>query len=794
MQPRNPKESGIVLLTVLLLMLILSAIMAGFFFTVLGEQQVARSGRDNVVAFYGAEGGLEQLSAGLAQLFESTASPAIAQINALSTPTYTPPHVTYLTYTVGCPDAPCTNPIPSASGVIGGSSPLAGLPGIITPFTLTVVANSPNHTQVKLVRQVQLVAVPIFEFGIFSQTDLSFFAGPNFDFGGRVHTNGYLFLAEGDGHTLTLSDKVTAYKDIIRAQLANGVSNASSSHAGTVNGIVTVGGCPGSTSTCRPLDLTEGSVTGGPGSSVNPSWHSLSLSIYNANIRNGDTGAKRLNLAIALAGAQPVDLIRRALPTDTANTAQERLMNKASLRILLSDTAAALPGKGTNDANGYPAVIPLGTTLNASLPLVPAGTGGAGAVGGIYDYVVDPCHPPIALSSGPVPPGGATNASQDNDFMTPTNTPLLGGFIEIDIQLAANPGTWTPVTMEILQQGIERPYTNTAPYTNTGTPPTGTCVTGGRPFYPIVHLEQINTWARSGNSLGAPAGRVPGSTDPWDYMPLNMYDTREGSKRDTNDGNIYLNGVMSYVELDVANLQRWFACNGIYTKTGFCSGTLALGPGPGQANEIGGYIVYFSDRRGNYKAGADNLTSNPPLAKNETGEYGNEDTINTTASTGAPDRVLEPVNYNNVSPEDVNGNGALDTYGVTPDPYVVRQPPPAGACILLPGWSCMMSPFTTVNPGVAAKNSVVFFRRALHLSHGALGQLPPYQTANCTYTPTSPDGYGGFTVVAENPVYIAGDYNADSSQGGTAIFNDMAGRCHVPAAVMADAVTLLSGN
>ena len=49
-------------------------------------------------------------------------------------------------------------------------------------------------------------------------------------------------------------------------------------------------------------------------------------------------------------------------------------------------------------------------------------------------------------------------------------------------------------------------------------------------------------------------------------------------------------------------------------------------------------------------------------------------------------------------------------------------------------------------------------------------------------------------MVAENPVYIAGDYNADSSQGGTATFNDMAGRCHVPAAVMADAVTLLSGN
>ena len=42
-------------------------------------------------------------------------------------------------------------------------------------------------------------------------------------------------------------------------------------------------------------------------------------------------------------------------------------MDKASLRILLSDTKAALPGNGTNDANGNPAVIPLDKTLNASL-------------------------------------------------------------------------------------------------------------------------------------------------------------------------------------------------------------------------------------------------------------------------------------------------------------------------------------------------------------------------------------------------------------------------------------------
>ena len=52
----------------------------------------------------------------------------------------------------------------------------------------------------KLQRQVQVVAIPVFQFGIYSDSDLSFFAGPPFNFGGRVHTNGNLWL----GLTLVL--------------------------------------------------------------------------------------------------------------------------------------------------------------------------------------------------------------------------------------------------------------------------------------------------------------------------------------------------------------------------------------------------------------------------------------------------------------------------------------------------------------------------------------------------------------------------------------------------------------
>ena len=87
----------------------------------------------------------------------------------------------------------------STNATILPPSLYAGMQGLITPYTLTVAAQTGTGSEVKLQRQIQLVAIPVFQFGIFSQTDLSFFAGPPFDFGGRVHTNGNLWLAANAG-------------------------------------------------------------------------------------------------------------------------------------------------------------------------------------------------------------------------------------------------------------------------------------------------------------------------------------------------------------------------------------------------------------------------------------------------------------------------------------------------------------------------------------------------------------------------------------------------------------------
>src|SRR5581483_4217808 len=101
--------------------------------------------------------------------------------------------------------------------------------------TLQVVAQAASGTEAKLNRDIQVALVPVFQFGIFSDTDISFFAAPNFTFNGRVHTNANLFLAQWFGGTLTLQAKVTAVGDVIRQYLSNGVPTNATGINGTVS-------------------------------------------------------------------------------------------------------------------------------------------------------------------------------------------------------------------------------------------------------------------------------------------------------------------------------------------------------------------------------------------------------------------------------------------------------------------------------------------------------------------------------------------------------------------------------
>jgi hypothetical protein len=541
--------------------------------------------------------------------------------------------------------------------------------GLITAYTMTSTAHTATSAEVRLQRALQTVAVPVFQFGIFSQTDLSFFAGPNFNFGGRVQTNGNLFLAEGDGDTLTMSNPVTAVGEVIRTNLNNGWAT-STNYNGTVNVITAPG-------VYRALARDEGSLVGTLGSAQNnPTWTNLSIGTYNGNIRNGRTGAVALNLPIVSMGATPIDLIRRPAQNSNENTTNpdvfaQRYFAMASLRILISDSAAYL------------------TSLPTVTATAPVELSGAAPNGTIY----------------------AVAGTAADNYRSTAGTALIDGFIKIEMQNQA--GAWQDVTNEILTLGVAG-----HDMTTTGS----------------VCGDQPNAILRFQRYKDSPGGACTNSGT--NFWPNVLYDTREGDLRDnipTGQTTVYLGGVMHYVELDVANLARWF--------------TGAIGVSGANAMNTTGYVVYFSDRRSNRNA-----------ANAETAEYGFEDFVNPASANGTPNGILD-------TGEDVNGNGVLDVYGESP---TLNLPPGAAAPL-----DNTALPWTAVTSAIARVNRPLFFRRALMLVHGS--------TINLGASGGNPLG---LAVVTENPLYVKGNFNANGTFAGA----------HAPCSWIADAVTLLSNN
>ena len=120
---------------------------------------------------------------------------------------------------------------------------------------------------------------------MFSETDLAFHAGAEaFGFGGRVHTNGNLFLAAADGGSLTIADRITAVKDVVRTHLPNGLVTTSG-YTGNVRIPTTIATNPVN-NLYRNLARTEGSITGTvppnqvPIAPDNSAWVGLSQGTY----------------------------------------------------------------------------------------------------------------------------------------------------------------------------------------------------------------------------------------------------------------------------------------------------------------------------------------------------------------------------------------------------------------------------------------------------------------------------------------------------------------------------------
>ncbi|HEY0049450.1 MAG TPA: pilus assembly PilX N-terminal domain-containing protein, partial [Pyrinomonadaceae bacterium] len=241
-------------------------------------------------------------------------------------------------------------------------------------------------------------------------------------------------------------------------------------------------------------------------------------------------------------------------------------------------------------------------------------------------------------------------------------------------------------------------------------------------------------------------------------FPIQMYDTREGTYYD--DPSIYTanrvtqNGVISMVDIDVANLRRFLRgdFDGTFPgNTPFANGN---GTNTLRKNHIpdnSGWVLYVSDRRGDYDFD---------------GEYDMEDIYGANPGN---DGVRQPG-------EDLQRPGSYG-YGILNTDYTNEATKYANL------WF----------PDYAAVIEHKFYRRGVRLINGE--KLPGiYDSANAGNTK-------GFTVASENGIYVQGDYNATGVANkyttGNTPYNEYLpfnSTSHIPASIVADSITILSNS
>ncbi len=661
----------------------------------------------------------------------------------------------------------------------------------------STATNKIDGVEVALRRKFFNNRIPIFQFGIFYEDDLEFHPGPRFDFGGRVHSNRHIFMK---ANSLYFSSKVTSTKEIFTDVMRNGdqinytdnikIKNASGnyvsldSNMGSVLNQV-INGSPIINEPDMPLAYD------------NVNWES-NEAMFQGNLL---ANQKKLDLPLKISSIQDgieldyIELIKRgkrvgdlhndpavgvtavtAASADSTITAQERYYNKTGFRISLADSKAKLPGCATGTgtiAVTTPCGIrldgdsiglgsnPIGTAARGYQPRIMKDGYQATPINGARFYRGTGVETWIKIETVIFDPAAGTVVNKDitEDILSlgvTEKAPLINdllGFTKFGLTSYGNTDSRSVVKLQrFIMEGanIENADTNyiTMKTWNlknynfvVGEASTGSADTGQYGSFNGDHTSHMKPAIVEGFSN---AKVVP--------FPIMMFDTREGLYNDNiNTGTVYGNnvpwaGVMSIIDIDIINLRKFL--EGDYNPQ-LPNGTLfATTEGRSLRDtdipDANGWVLYISDRRGD---------------SDFDGEYDMEDIY------GNNDGIKQ-------FGEDVNDNGILDTNYST-------------EAVRYTGLG------TSVEKTIAATIDHTFYRRGVRLINGE--RLPGQ------YDAATPANTQGFTVASENAVYTLGNYNATgiSSVGvptpsANYLPQDQPG--HVPASVVGDAVTILSGS
>ncbi len=264
--------------------------------------------------------------------------------------------------------------------------------------TVTIAATAADATgftpvTVNISQDVQIEAIPVFQFGVFYQNDLEVCPGSNMTFQGRVHANGDMYLAS-DGASLTFSadalnnSKLTAAGSIDhgRKSGATGGTDGSVYMSDTSNTPQSMKNPDGTWLDSNHLD-----------SSGNKDWATAAETRWGGNVEDSSQNIKTLTFPLPIDSndlQHPEVITDRVSSSDPAVIKNAKFESKA--QVVIKDNAVtnnlgvplelrycSKTGKTNTVYNG--SSCPSGYTLNypVSTPSIPASIP-AGYTGSFY--------------------------------------------------------------------------------------------------------------------------------------------------------------------------------------------------------------------------------------------------------------------------------------------------------------------------------------------------------------------------------------------------------------------------
>ena len=292
-------ESGVVLIVCMIILLMLSLIGIISMTTSNTEMDMAGNEMHQTGAFYAAEAGLEEGASTLINSYETSGVPP----NPLPTGYQTVNEYQYV-YNVADMGAASVRTLTAGS--------YNGLYGLVKPFEIASSGADNNlESGITLSLGLEDALIPIFQFAVFYENDLEIAPGADMTLGGRVHTNGDMYLQAAS--SLSIDSYMSAAGEINHGRKAGSGQSVD-------NGDVLIRDENGVYQNMRSADGTFLDAS-------DPDWVDQSIGRWGGNVEDRNHGITELYMPV-VSNVPSTNLI------DRGNSNPDSYENRAGLKFI----------------------------------------------------------------------------------------------------------------------------------------------------------------------------------------------------------------------------------------------------------------------------------------------------------------------------------------------------------------------------------------------------------------------------------------------------------------------------